>query len=303
LDEDAVRQFVCKFAGANWEPLYEALFGCEALLAARASRKGDTGETWKKHATWRDPIVVWADAKVEARRLAKERALLKQVEVKALQAEGVNVAEAQARAEELAAEIMEKAEEAKRARKEGKEVSVKALVTAARERRRPKDGMTIAGKKHRSLWLKDFVNNWFGRRLRFVLGAALFALGLLWLHQNGQLKGNPAFEALLKFDTGAAQKAFAAPTQPVKVPGIDALPDALLRGFNTWALPLTGLMVLLNAALYFGWRPTLLTLPGAALALFGPAVGVPDAGPLLAQHVSLVAGAIVILILARFVRQ
>ena len=38
LEEDAVRQFVCKFSGPYWEQLYEALFGYEALLAARASR-------------------------------------------------------------------------------------------------------------------------------------------------------------------------------------------------------------------------------------------------------------------------
>jgi eukaryotic-like serine/threonine-protein kinase len=215
----------------------------------------------------------------------------------------VSKAEAQAQAEELAAQLQEQGAEAKQARKEGKEANVKALVTAARARRRPQPGMTIAGKKHRSLWLKDFVNNWFGRRFRFLLGAALFALGLLWLHQNGQLKGNPAFEALLKFDIGGAQKAFMANTKPLNFPGIDALPDALLPAFNTWALPLTGLMLLLNAALYFGWRPTVVTLPGVAVALFGPVVGIPDAGPLLAQHISLIAGAIVILILARFVRQ
>ena len=71
LEEDAVRLFVCKFSGPYWELLYEALFGYEAMLAARASRKGDTGETWKKFGTWREPIVQWADAKMEARRLAK----------------------------------------------------------------------------------------------------------------------------------------------------------------------------------------------------------------------------------------
>src|SRR5262249_7213470 len=90
LEEDAIRQFVNKFSGQHWEQLYEALFGYEAMIAARASRKGDTGETWKKYGTWRDPIVLWADARMEARRLAKERAHLQKVEVKALVAEGVS---------------------------------------------------------------------------------------------------------------------------------------------------------------------------------------------------------------------
>jgi eukaryotic-like serine/threonine-protein kinase len=267
LEEAAVRQFVCKFSGPYWEPFYEALFGYEAMLAARASRKGDTGETWKKFDTWREPIVQWADARVEARRLAKERAHLQKVEAKALVAEGVSKAEAKAQAEEMAAQMVDQAAEAKQARKEGKEVSVKQMVEAARERRRPKPGMTIAGKKHRSLWLKDFVNNWFGRRLRFVLGAERFAAGLMWLHQNNLLKDNRAFSALTEGNIGAAQqtaeKTAKAATKPLAPPGdVVPVPNELKPALNTWALPLTGLLVLLNGVFYFGWKPTLVTIPG-----------------------------------------
>ena len=34
-DENALRQFVCKYAGERWEAFYEALFGYEAKLDAR----------------------------------------------------------------------------------------------------------------------------------------------------------------------------------------------------------------------------------------------------------------------------
>jgi hypothetical protein len=278
------------------------------MLAARASRKGDTGETWKKFATWREPIVQWADARMEARRLAKERAHLQKVEAKALVAEGVSQAEAKAQAAELAAQMVDRAAEAKQARKEGREVNVRELVAAARERRRPKPGMTIAGKVHRSLWLKDFINDWFGRRLRLTLGALLFAAGLLWLHQNGLLKDNRAFSALTEGDIGSAQQAAEktgrAVTKPLAVPGeVVAIPDDLKPALNTWALPLTGLLVLLNGVFYFGWKPTLVTVPGAAAALLGPVLGVPAVGPLTAQHLSLIVGAVLILGVARFLRQ
>ncbi|MBN9119839.1 MAG: protein kinase [Planctomycetes bacterium] len=308
LEEDAVRQFVCKFSGPYWEPFYETVFGYEAMLAARASRKGDTGETWKKFGTWREPIVQWADARMEARRLAKERAHLQKVEAKALVAEGVSKAEAKERAEEMAAQMVDQAAEAKQARKEGKEVCVKELVEAARERRRPKPGTTIAGKKHRSLWLKDFVNNWFGRRLRFVLGAVLFAAGLLWLHQNNLLRDNKAFSALTEGNLGAAQQAAEktgkAATKPLTLPGdVVPVPDDLRPVLNTWALPLTGLLVLLNGVFYFGWRPTVVTVPGAAVALLGPMLGIPAVDPLTAQHLSLIIGAVLIIVVARFLRQ
>ncbi len=295
LEEDAVRQFVCKFSGPYWEPLYEALFGYEALLAARASRKGDTGETWKKFGTWREPIVQWADSRVEARRVAKERAHLQKVEAKALVAEGVSKADAKAQAEEMAGAMVDQAAEAKAARKEGKEVSVKEMVESARERRRPKPGVTIAGKKHRSLWFAHFVNDWLGRRLRLALGAALFAAGLLWMSQNNLLDAGRAVAALT--DTKVATKPLALPGDTVPVP------DELKSSLNSLALPLTGVFVLLNGLLYFGWRPTLVTLPGAAVALCGPLFGVPDVPPLTAQHLSLIIGAVLILVVARFLRQ
>jgi serine/threonine protein kinase len=308
LDEETVRKFVCQFGGAYWEPLYESLFGYEAMLAARASRKGDTGEPWKRVGTWREPVVQWADAKVEARRLARERAHLQKVEAKALVAEGVSQAEAKARAAEMAAAMVDQAAEVMQARKEGKTVSVKELVASARERRRPKPGTTIAGKRHRNLWLKDAVNDWFGRRLRLALGAAVFALGLLWLHQNNLLKDNKAVAALTEGNVGAAQKAAEATgksaTKPLKVPGdVVAIPTDLQPALNSWALPLTGLLLLLNGVFYFGWKPTLVTLPGAAVALFGPLAGVPDVPPLTASHLCLAAGAALILGVARFLRQ
>ncbi len=302
LEEDAVRQFVCKFSGPHWEPFYEGLFGYEAMLAARASRKGDTGETWKKHGTWREPIVQWADAKVEARRVAKERAHLQKVEAKALVAEGVSKADAKAQAEEMAAQMVDQAAEAKQDRKEGKEVSIKELVAAAKARRRPEPGMTLAGKKHRSLWLKDFMNDWLGRRLRLALGAVLFAVGLFWLHQNDLLKESKAANALLSGDFDGAWKAASA-TKPLAIPGGVEVPAQLKPVLNTWALPLTGLLVLLNGVCYFGWRPTLVTVPGAAVALFGPMFGIPDVAPLTAQHLSLAIGAVFIVVVAWVLRK
>jgi hypothetical protein len=224
------------------------------------------------------------------------------VEAKALVAEGVSKAEAKAQAEEMAAQMVGQAAEAKQERKEGKEVSIKDMVEAAKARRRPQPGMTIAGLKHRNLWLKDFMNDWLGRRLRLALGAVLFAVGLFWLHQNDLLKESKAANALLSGDFDGAWKAASA-TKPLAIPGGVEIPAAIKPVFNTWALPITGLLVLLNGVCYFGWRPSLVTVPGAAVALFGPMVGIPDVAPLTAQHLSLAVGAVLIVVVAWVLRK
>lgn len=307
LDEDQLRRFVCKFSGPNWEPFYEALFGYEAKLAARAQRKGDTGEVARMAGTWREPVIAWLDARLEARRQARERQHLEKVQAKALEAEGVSKSEAKAQAEAMAAELVDQAAEAAKARKEGKEASVRAMVAAAREARRPRPGYNLAGKPLRSVWLKHFVNEWFGRRLRFVLGAAIFAAGLLWLHQNNLLKDNKAITAIGEGDVEAARKAAEATgqaaTKPLQLPGGIQVPNQLQPVLNTWALPITGLLVLLNGVFFFGWRPTVVTLPGVAVALLGPLLGIPAINPLTAQQVSLIIGAVLIVPVAWLVRQ
>lgn len=302
LEEDALRQFVCKFSGANWEPFYEGLFGYEAKIAARAWRKGNTGEVSKKAGTWREPVVGWIEARLEARRLAKERRFLQKVEAQALEAEGVSKAEAKAQAEAMAAELVEQKAEVQTARKQGKEASVvKAMFEKARESKRPKPGYNLAGVKLQNTHIKDFFNEWFGRRLRFALGAILFALGLLWLQQNGLLKReNNPIERLAAFDFAGAKKWFEADTKPLS---LAVLPSQFATAFSSIALPLTGLMLMISGACYFGWKSSVPGILGAVVALFGPMLGVPDLGPLSAQSASLIFGAVLILGVSWLVRK
>src|SRR5262249_53734973 len=149
----------------------------------------------------------WLDSRLEARRLARERRLLQKVEAKALEAEGVSKAEAKAQAEAMAADLVDQAAEAKQARREGKEVSVKQMVDAAHGRRRPQPGFNLAGKPLRSQSFKHFLNDWFGRRLRFVLGALVFAVGLYWMYQNDLFgKTNNVIQQAMATDFDGAWK-------------------------------------------------------------------------------------------------
>jgi serine/threonine protein kinase len=299
LEEDALRQFVCKFSGTNWEPFYESLFGYEAKLAARAYRKGNTGEVWKKAGTWREPVIGWLDGRFEARRLAKEREFLRKVEAKALEAEGVNAKEAEQQAEAMAEDLVEQKAEVATARKEGKEASVvRSMFEKARERRKPKPGYNLAGVKLRNTRTKDFFNEWFGRRLRFGLGAVLFAAGLLWMNQNGLLKreNNPV-EHVVNLDLSAAKKWFETNTTPLTVASVK------VEQANTFAIPATGLLLMLTGACFFGWKSSAAAIPGAAIAVLGPSLGVPEVGPLSAQMLSLILGATLIVGVSWLVRK
>src|SRR5262249_58904053 len=92
LDEEALRQFVCKYAGERWEDFYESLFGYEAKLDARDKwGRGERGRLRKTFGAWRDPIVRWIDARQQARREAREKKLLQKIEEKSLEARGVNL--------------------------------------------------------------------------------------------------------------------------------------------------------------------------------------------------------------------
>jgi hypothetical protein len=305
LDEESLRQFACKYAGPNWEPFYEALFGYEAKIAARSYRKGATSEPWAKHGSWREPVVQALDARLEARRQARERKHLQKVEAKALEAEGVSKAEARAKAAEMADGMVEQAAETTQARREGKEVSVREMVAAAKERRRPKPGVNIAGKKLRSMGPKYFLNAVVGQRTRFLLGAAVFAAGLLWMNQNGLLsKENSVLQKLTAFDfAGAGAALDKAAGHPLHLFGA---PTEVTAPLSTYAAPITGFLLLLSGIFCFGWRPSLAALPGAAIALLGPLLleGAGVSGlPVSAELLSLGVGAVLIAVGSWFLRR
>jgi hypothetical protein len=157
LEEDALRQFVCKYSGQQWEEFYEALFGYDAKLQAR-SRWGlvDRGTARPKYGAWRDPVVRWIDARVTAKKLARERRHLAAMEEMGLRAAGVEPAEAKRLAEEKTKVLIAKVKSAR----------VKATEEPTRSR-----------------WTRPLFKL-IGPEVRFFTGAALLVASLLWAHQN-----------------------------------------------------------------------------------------------------------------------
>ncbi|MBI3182438.1 MAG: protein kinase [Myxococcales bacterium] len=87
IEENALRQFVCKYSGEHWEAFFEALFGYEAKLLAREKwGRTEGGQARKKFGAWREPLIRGIDAVQKRRAEKKERKLLEKVEEKAAEA-------------------------------------------------------------------------------------------------------------------------------------------------------------------------------------------------------------------------
>ena len=163
LEEDALRHFVCKYSGQQWEAFYEALLGYEAKIAARERwGQGERGAARPRHRAWRDSLIRWIDARQEARRQQRERKHLQAVEEQGFQAAGLDAAQARRKAEQAAAALVSK---------------------AARTRKAPVQAAPVESGSSASAWVAGLV----GGKMRFAAGALLLTGSLLWMHQNGML--------------------------------------------------------------------------------------------------------------------
>jgi hypothetical protein len=320
LEEEALRQFVCKYSGEHWEEFYEALFGYEAKLKARSrwgARDGDKPRP--QFASWRDPICRWIDAREQARQEAKEKKHLQAVEQKHLQAQGMDAAQAKEKAERAAEAMVQNAAALKEAepvpatlppaprqpvtvadqpgitapellspeeeseaqarfREERLRRSVQALLEASEreeaEEIRPRPS---AGNR--------FLGALLGPQMRFLLGMLLVGCCLLWMYQKeliGQNVRTDNWLALLErcFSQG----------EPYEVPVLKVRVTAL-SNINAGV---AGLLLCLSAV-FGGWRMGLFIIPAALLMTAGHLLPWP-ALPLAGNHLSLIAGGVLVLL-------
>ena len=207
IEEARVRRAVAESAGRDWEAFYEALFGYEAKLDARATYGVDEkGREKRRHAPWRDPILSWLNDRLEKRRMRRDQKLLKSLHKNELLAQGVQAAVAersalnQARREigkaalfreqmvdelrrELRRELLEQQRD-KGGRAEDLEADSDKKDRRSRKIRYTDDDFE---RIHESYFKRRFgtpLDLLLGQQIRFAIAAVLLLCFTLWFSQN-----------------------------------------------------------------------------------------------------------------------
>lgn len=336
-DENALRQFVCKYAGERWEAFYEAMFGYEAKrLARRAWGKGDRGRDRKRHAAWRDPLIDLFDRRVAARHLERERRVLQKVEQRALTAKGLDEGKAAQEARKAAERFMRRASVVRDAA-ERRAAATAAPVPAAATAKpawetSPAKSLTpnwihnlaaqplddeLPGYQHEGYIKRRYggpLDVLFGRGVRFVLAAMLLAGFGMWVRDNTQ---DAAAEQISKTVSRAvdpnqiakdknittgfkAEQVFKMSAGERKPLRVAIVPNSVCDAVGSWNGGLSGI-VLLMSCVFVGKRYGVAVIVAAAAALFAHRVSIPvlQGQPLFSAAVSVVLFSLAVLFLRR----
>ncbi|MCA9155548.1 MAG: hypothetical protein KDA38_12205, partial [Planctomycetales bacterium] len=293
LDEVKLREFVAQYGGANWEGLFEAIFGYEAKLTARETI---TSGRRRKFRAWRDPLIRGIDARLAAHRAAREQRHLQKVEQASLRAKGVDPAAAREQAEQLAAAMVEQASEVRRAPVSAAPAAVDPKLAAAQKRARIKAMLADArsgkySRHSRSSVLARTFGLAFSGKVRFLLGCLLLGGCVLWMKQNGWLSAEEVTSATMQ----AVRDRNLTEVTAVADGVVSDLATQQTDSSKSLALPLVGRLfdsfnpgvaglLLIALSIFRGWRMSLFALPAAAIMVLGPSLGIPGVEALGGSH-------------------
>ena len=312
LEEQTLRQFVCKYSGEQWEEFYETLFGYEAKITARDLwGRGDRGRLRKKYAAWRDPIIQWIDSKQQSRRAEREKRLLQKIEEKGLEAQGVNLMTARRRAHRAAEAMVTMAAEIKEASRQPAALKVeKPSIGQALRHAAEKPEEVLVDHEHGLYGPRTDgpLGTILGPKPRFLAGVVLAGACLLWMHQNDMLTqenlkaASKTAQELASQGKELARKAVKTKDAnfikdidttkisvettgktPLKFPFLPA--NIASRFFNNYNALAAGLILILSS-FFAGVRMSAFAIPAAVITFAGPTLGVPG----LNQTISILAG-------------
>jgi hypothetical protein len=305
LDEEELRQFVAKFAGRNWEEFFEALFGYQAKLSARAVLlRGGMAGAREKHAAWREPLIAWMERAEKARKEARQRRLLLAVERANLLAAGASAQTAEDQAKAAADAMVRAAEQIRNAETAHARpghvtgqapANVRTLVRAAE---RPGEFAFVPSKRHDPIG--QLIGLFVGPHVRALAASVLLAACALWAHQNGLLPGAEiraqAAQAVENSDlSGLESQAALDATRTTKALVVGGVPTAMTAWVDSFNVGLAGLL-LLGSLFFRGNLMSVFVLIGAAVAVVGHQFGIRNVEPFRAYHVSLMLGSLLTLV-------
>ena len=275
--EEDLRQFVAKAAGRNWEEFFEAVFGFEAKLAARAVLlRGGSAGVREKFAPWREPLVYLIDRAEVGRKETRERAVLERVERERVHAAGVTGAAAEARAAAAANALIEQANAIRFAEAHRRDAGI--VGSAADLPPDVRRLLESAGQEQLVATAETTPPPWavrilVGPALRAGLAVVMLVAFRLWAAQNH----------LLESPWSGTVRG------PVEALIIDGVPEWVTTWCDTanvgWAA-----VLLLASLFYRGERMALMVLFGAAVVVLGHKLGIRTVEPFRDYHVSLMLG-------------
>jgi len=306
LDEDEIGQFIAKYAGRDWEEFYEALFGYEAKLHARALLlRGGSAGVREKHAAWREPLLALMDRIEKARKAAREQRLLAAVERANLLAAGVTPEAAEDKAK-ATAEAMVKAAvhvrevEVKRgwvssgARDGtgGAPVAPPAPVNVRMAVMAPQENQFAPPEPRRDV-LGPLIKLFVGPHIRAIGAIILLGGCALWIQQNGLMPGADVQNQVVDQRDLTTLQDTAAETlrKQTKPLVIDGVPSFATSWIDSWNTGVAGLL-LLASLFYRGNVMSIFAILGAAIAAIGHQYGIQAVEPFRDQHIGLMLGSV-----------
>jgi hypothetical protein len=269
VDEENLRLFVARHAGRDWEEFFEAVFGLEAKLAARAAVwRAARGELLPTFGSWREPLLEWLNRLDRRRQEGRERDLLARVERARLLATGVDERAAWRRANTAADALVRRANKFRDATGNGSASTLGAILGRS---------SSVQESPPRRSWRVILLESLLGTVSRAMLTGILLAAFLIWVYQNG-LFADPA---LLRQGNGGTPRNLT----PLVIAGLPTTWTDWCDGSHVgW-----GGILLLGSLFYRGSTMACFVWAGVGITLFGPRLGMsgtpPLDGPVLAMMI------------------
>jgi serine/threonine protein kinase len=285
-DEEGLRAFVARYSGRSWSELFSAVFGYDALLKMQTTSSSEASIP-KPPASFQQWLVNRIAKRVTENQQALDQAKLSKVEKKALLSEGVSAAEANERAWQMAAAVIDSAKIAPgldqaAANAQLKRDRMKAMLAEARSGKYAKRRDPLAP-----------VKLLIGAQLRLIAGIALLSLLAMWGHRSGLLSGEQLSSVTKSFSSGEVNLNDVGQTLRTSVQaatsGGDTAEVPRLLGAHLVSVALAGFF-LTASAFVSGWRMTPFAFVGAAICLWGASFGIPDIGPVPGYLIAAAAG-------------
>ena len=294
VDEDKIRDFAARYSGKHWEPLFERLFGYDAMIETRSRLLTDpTAKANVSRNSFRDWVCSFLRSKTEANRVARDHKRLATLEEKGLKSEGLTDADAKERAWQMASAMIDAARTMPsisndaadpKAEADLRRNRMKAMLAEARSGRYSK-------KRDKLAPLRFALSG----KVRLLAGCLLLAMAGMWAYQNKVVSAETIASLRETATSGSVDVSSIRETvqKGITSAAVDTLTPKLL-GTSGWAVGFAGLLVA-GSAFFGGWRMSLFVIPAAFIAIFGPSFGVPSLGPAPAWAIAC-AGAAILMI-------